>query len=426
MIQRPPRPRHWPLLALLALVGPAGAEEADSTTGSLVPEQITTRTLSIMSVTDNIHVAMGYDKATMTLIEGPEGLVIIDSLGGERAATEAMAAFREISDKPVAAVILTHSHRDHSGGLAGVIGAGGVPVYSRAATLASPAPADGDTFPHGAGSDDSAAPPTITLRQPITDRHPLDIAGLRLELVAAKGDDSQQLWVWYPAKGALLSGDLFYTSFPAIHALKDVVADSRHWIASLDTMLQQSPRFLITSHGYPIVGPEQSLEALKHYRDAIALVVEDSLAGIHQGLGPDALVAKVRLPPELAGQPYLEERFARLPWAVRAIHADQRGWFDGNPSHLEPLAPAEQAARIAELAGGPEALLEAGLLALDNGDHGWAAQLADYLLALDPQSAPARHMKADALVGLAEGTSVLPAREFYLKAARQLRQGQVE
>jgi len=202
--------------------------------------------------------------------------------------------------------------------------------------------------------------------------------------------------------------------------------ESRHWIASLDTMLQRSPRFLITSHGYPIVGPEQSLEALKHYRDAIALVVEDSLAGIQLGLGPDELVAKVQLPPELAGQPYLEERFARLPWAVRAIHTDQRGWFDGNPSHLEPLTPAEEAARIAELAGGPEALLEAGLLALDNGDHSWAAQLADYLPALDPQSAPARHMKADALVGLAERTGVLPAREFYLRAARQLRQGPVE
>ena len=425
MIQRFTRLCHWPLLVLLAVAGPAGAQQADGA-GTLVPDQVTTtRTVSIMSVTDNIHVALGYDSATMTMIEGPEGLVIIDSLASEQASAQAMAAFRAISDKPVAGVILTHGHLAHSGGLAGVIGDGAAPVYGRAATVPTTMVGPGDTYPHDAdGTPQADNPGSRRPRQPIGERQALDIAGLHLELVSPRGQGGQQLWLWYPAKGALFSGDLFYTSFPAIHALREVVAESRDWIANLDTMLQQSPRFLITSHGYPIVGPEQSLEALKHYRDTIALVVEDSLAGIELGLGPDRLVATVTLPPELAGQPYLEERVARLPWAVRAIHADQRGWFDGNPSHLEPLPQAVEAARIAELAGGPEVLLESGLLALDNGDYPWAAQLEDYLLALDPESAPARHMKADALVGLAEGTPVIPAREFYLRAARQLRQGQ--
>src|SRR5690606_4723720 len=103
MIQRSPRPRYWPLLALLAVAAPAGAEEVGGTTGSLVPEQVTTtRTLSIMSVTDNIHVGMGYDNAMMTICEGRAGLVTIDSIRGGQATTQAMAPFRETGDTPVA------------------------------------------------------------------------------------------------------------------------------------------------------------------------------------------------------------------------------------------------------------------------------------------------------------------------------------
>ncbi len=411
--------------ALLPVVAPAGqpGDGNQNPDGTLIMEEPPTRALSLVSIAGNIHVALGQGGAAMAMIEGRDGLVIIDSLATEAATAQAMAAFRDISDKPVAGVILTHLHRDHSGGL-GVVASEDIPVYSRAATVTSTSRAP-TTFPHGI---EEAGELAIrhwepTLRQPISDRHPVTIAGIRLELVAAHGDNSQQLWIWYPDRGALFSGDAFYTSFPAIHALRDTVRESRDWITTLDAMLEQSPRFLISSHGYPIVGQVESVNALKNYRDTIALVVEETLDGIARGLDADALVTSIHLPLELSSQPYLEERFARLIWAIRAIHSDRRGWFDGNPTNLDPLPGPTLASRIAELAGGPEVLLENGMLALDNGDYRWAAQLADYLLNLDAEDAPAMHMKADALVGLAQETDNLPARDFYLKAARELRRG---
>ena len=396
--------------------------ESSDRRGSLIHEEAEVSSLSVISIADNVHVALGQGPSSMAMIEGPDGLVIIDSLASEEASARVMTAFREISALPVAAVILTHLHRDHSGGL-GVVAEGNVPVYSRVATVAGDD--TGNTFPHQATTAGDDNPPgeiplaDIPLRQPITARHPISVGGIELELVAAHGD--QQLWLWYPDKGLLFSGDAFYTSFPAIHALHNTVAETRDWLTTLDAMLEQSPHFLVSSHGYPIIGQQQSVEALKQYRDTIALVLDETLSGIARGMSPEALAATIHLPPELAGQPFLEPRYARLSWAIRAIYADHRGWFDGNPTHLEPLPAAELAARIAELAGGPEPLLENGLLALDNGDYAWAAQLADYLLSLAPEHAAARHMKADALVGLAEQTDTLPARDYYLQAARELR-----
>ena len=142
---------------------------------------------------------------------------------------------------------------------------------------------------------------------------------------------------------------------------------------------------------------------------------------MNRGMTPDELVETVALPPELAELDYLREYYGNVEWGVRAIFQGYLGWFDGNPSNLFPLSPAEEAGRVAELAGGAEALRAAARAALAK-DPQWTAQLCDHLLALNPADPDAMLLKADALDALARDLLTATGRNYYMTVARQLRQ----
>lgn len=111
----------------------------------------------------------------------------------------------------------------------------------------------------------------------------------------------------------------------------------------------------------------------------------------------------------------------RVQWAVRQIFNAHLGWFDGNPSTLFPLNPRAEAQRVADLAGGPTVLRQKAKQALAAGDAQWAAQLCDYLLALDPQAQAPKLIKADALEAIAENVLSGIGRNYYLTVAQELR-----
>jgi alkyl sulfatase BDS1-like metallo-beta-lactamase superfamily hydrolase len=135
------------------------------------------------------------------------------------------------------------------------------------------------------------------------------------------------------------------------------------------------------------------------------------------------LVQHVALPPELAGNPYLQEFYGSVAWSVRAIYADRLGWFDGNATRLFPLTEPERAAKIIGLAGGAERVLARAREALQARELQWAAELADYVLAVDSASGDARRIKGEALTVLGERQVNANARNYYLSAAQYLLRG---
>ena len=118
---------------------------------------------------------------------------------------------------------------------------------------------------------------------------------------------------------------------------------------------------------------------------------------------------------------YLQPYYGNPAWAVRSIFNGYLGWFDGNASNLFPLNDREEAKRIADIAGGVEALLVLVETALQEDDFQWAVQLSDYVLALEPNSEAALLGKAKALTHLAEGVLTTTARNYFLSSAIQLR-----
>ena len=185
-------------------------------------------------------------------------------------------------------------------------------------------------------------------------------------------------------------------------------------------MIALDADFLVQGHMRPILGMKNVREALTVYRDGIESVLDQTLEGIRQGKTPDELVQQVKLPPELARSPYLQEYYGSVAWTVRGIYADYVGWFDGNPTTISPLPPAARAAKMLEMAGGADGMLARARQALEGCEFQWAAELTDYVLAIDAANAAARQIKAAALSELGERQVNATARNYYLTSAQFL------
>ena len=396
----------------------------------------------VVEVTDGVHVAIGFALANAILIEGTDGLIIVDTTESVSAARAIKTRFDQISTKPVKAIIHTHSHPDHVGGTRVFAGDDQPEIYAHETQRRENLPArvgrggrgGGNQFGGGLdpedrpnagigprlvlGGGDGYLPPTTTFAG---DRYDLEVGGVRLELVYAPGETDDQIYVWLPEKRVLLPGDNFYQAFPNLYAIRGVpLRRVDHWVESLASMVAKQPVHLVPSHTRPISGAEAVRDALTDYHDGVQSVLEQTIAGMNEGLRPDELVERVALPAHLADNPYLQEFYGTIPWSVRAIYTFYLGWFDGNATTLFPLSNAERARRIVGLAGGEAATRDAARTALDGGDVQWAAELADYLLAGDPDHQEARRLKARALTALGERQISANARNYYLTTARSL------
>ena len=405
----------------------------------------------IIEVTEGVHVAVGYGIANSILLEGSDGFIVVDTLESVEEASAMSARFREIAGaKPLKAIIYTHNHPDHTFGAAGFVRPGETPViYAQEkvnealdALITEFRPVINRRslrmYGHWLGGDafgNLGIGPFLTLREgstlsvlrptrTFTDRLEDTVAGIHFELHHAPGETDDQLFVWLPEKKTLLPGDNFYKAFPNLYTIRGTpYRNPRKWGDSLDRIRALRPEFLVPSHTRPLSGADTIQAVLTDYRDAIRFVYDQTVRGINAGLTPDELAAAIRLPPHLARSPYLQEFYGKPSWSARMIFEGSLGWFDGNPAKLEPLAPDEEARRMARLAGGEGALAQALEDAVSAQDWQWALQLSDYLLRLSPGDAETRDARVRALTALGEAESNPNARHYYLMSAIELKEG---
>jgi uncharacterized sulfatase len=406
----------------------------------------------VVQVADNVYTATGYSVQPVSMIIGDDGIVIVDTGLDTISAQGVLAEFRKITDLPVKAIILTHGHGDHTGGLP-VFAAEGEPDIWACDNLGD----ENHAFEHagltinkkrGARQGGFLLPPEKRINNGVAQayypkrggavfskdeslkptnllsekRQTIEVAGITLDLVSINGETQDALYVWYPGQRVLFSGDNFYKSWPNLYPIRgSAYRDVQAWADSVDQMLQENPGKLVPGHTRPILQKDLVIEMLTNYRDAIRFVFNKTIEGMNQGMTPDELVEYVQLPPEYAAKDYLREYYGNVEWAVRSIFAGTLGWFDGNPTTLFSLPVKEEAERMAALAGGKEKLEAAAFQSLEKQDYQWAAQLSDFLIVLDPDAGEPKLMKATALEGLAENLLTATGRNYYLTCAQELR-----
>ncbi len=420
-------------------VGPALEVPADD---HLVKHSIVFQK-QVIKVTDNVFLAVGYGLANSAMIVGTDGVIIIDTMESASAAREVKAAFKKITAKPIKAIIYTHFHADHTGGAAVFAGGRKIPVIAQAltpvlmartATVIRPIiyhramrmfgvllPSGGlvnagigPRLRFGPGEKTASLQPTRVYQ----DRLELQIAGVRLILIHAPGETDDQTVIWYPAKKVLIAADNIYPAFPNLYTIRGTsYRDVTKWVASLDKMRALPAEFLVPMHGRPISGAKLIQAKLTNYRDAIQFVHDQTVRLMNQGLSPDEIVARLKLPPHLAKDPWLREYYGMVGWSIRSIFTGYLGWYSGRGRDLFPLAPKSRAKHMAALAGGLDKLAARAQDALDHKDFQWALELADDVLILNPIHQAARKIKTAALIGLASGQVNANARNYLLTLA---------
>ena len=401
----------------------------------------------LIEVTEGIYVGVGYGLANSIMVETSDNVVIIDTLGSEENAQELYDKFRKVTDKPVKAIIYTHNHLDHVGGATIFYDEFKPEIYAQenitynldnitttirpiifersARQFGIPLP-ENEIIHQGIGgfleinssSVLGIVRPSILFDEKLT----LEIDNLTFELVHVPGETDDHLYVYIPEKEAVMVGDNFYRSFANLYAIRGTkFRNPMEWVRSLDKIRTLDAMYLVPSHSRPISGNENVKKALTDYRDGIQFLHDQTIRNINKGLTPDEIVQKVKLPEHLANSPYLKPFYGSLSSYIRSTFSGYLGWFSGNITDLHPLSPEERAIKISNLASKQVKLLDEVKLAISNREYQWALELADMILAIDPEDKDAKNLKADASDKLALVQTASNDYYFYKTVAGELR-----
>lgn len=400
----------------------------------------------------NVYCAVGWGLANMTMIDGDDGVIIVDTTESVDSAREAFAALRRFSEKPVKAVIYTHNHYDHVMGTTAVvtpeeIAAGSVPIYAHDTMmrgflnqLSVVGEAIGirslytfgaflDKGPHGSINEGIGPtlvtgstgflPPTKTF----SDRQSLRIAGVDLELIWAPSETDDEIVVWLPRQKLLQSAEVIQgETYPNLYTIRGTTyRDPQKWYESIDRLRELEPEYLVPSHGRPVEGKDEVGALLTAYRDAIQFTHDQTVRLINRGYTPDQIAeALPELPPHLAAHPWVHEFYGTVSHSARNIYGGYLGWFQGDPTTLQPTAPKEKADRYVAQMGGRDAVVEAARRACNAKDYPWCAELLTHVIRSRPDDTEARALKATALRQLGFQQMNINWRNFYLSAALEL------
>lgn len=413
----------------------------------------------LFKVTDGIYQVRAADLSNVTFIEAPDGIIVVDPLVSEETAKYALDLYyAHRPKKPVVAVIYSHSHVDHYGGVRGVVSeddvtSGKVKIFapdgflehavsenvmagnamSRRASymygnLLPPTP----TGQVGAGLGPTTSFGTVTLIPPTDiikengEKH--EIAGLDFEFwMAPDSEAPSEMFFYIPSRKALCTAEDATHTLHNTYSLRGAkIRNPLAWSKYINEALYNwgdEVEVLYAPHHWSMTGNKRIVEHLKNQRDLYRYINDQPLRLANHGYRMIEIAEMLSLPKALQQDWSARGYYGSANHDIKSTYVKYLGWFNGNPATLHEYPERDAAAKYVEFMGGADAILEKARKSYDAGDYRWVAQVVNHVVFADPTNKAARDLQADALEQMGYQSENGPWRNFYLSGAKELRDG---
>jgi alkyl sulfatase BDS1-like metallo-beta-lactamase superfamily hydrolase len=413
----------------------------------------------LFQVTDRIYQIRGFDISNMTVIEGDHGLIVIDPLVSTEVARAALELYMQHRGRrPVSAVIYSHSHTDHYGGVRGVVderdvSAGRVHVWApdrfmeevvSEAVLAGTAMVRraqfqfGATLPKGPRGQVDAGlgkglsrgtvaliPPTRIIKEPV-EAHRIDGVEIVFQLTP-ETEAPAEMHMFYPALRALNLAENATHTLHNIYPIRGAQArDANAWAKYLNAARDRFGReadVAFAQHHWPVWGNARVLEFLGKQRDLYKYLHDQTMRLVSHGYKAAEIAERLTLPKSLGTSWHVRGYYGTLSHNAKSVYQRYIGWYDANPANLNPLPPVERGRKYVEYMGGAEAVIRRARDDFARGEYRFVAEAMSHVVFADPANAQARQLGADALEQLGYAAESATWRNAYVLGALELRQG---
>ena len=413
----------------------------------------------LFKVTDRMYQVRSQDISNITFIEGDTGIIVIDPLVTPNAAKASLDLyFKHRPQKPIVAVIYTHSHTDHYGGVKGLVSEADVKagkvqiiapegfmeeaisenvlagnIMSRRALysygLLLPHNAQGN-IGNGLGVTLTTGDPTIIAPTRIITKtgQKLNIDGLDFEFLMAPGSEApSEMHLYIPALKALCTAENSTHTLHNFYTLRGAkTRDTAKWTSYLNETLDKwgsQAEVLFMPHTWPVWGNQHINDYIGKYRDTIKYIHDQTLHLANQGYTMNEIGNMIHLPETLDKNWASRGYYGSVSHNARAVYNFYLGYYDGNPANLNPYGQVDMGKRYVKALGGSAHAINLAREAYNQGDYRWASELLKQVIAADPGDQVAKNLQADTFEQLGYQAESATWRGFYLTGAKELREG---
>lgn len=437
-------------------------DAADTANPSLWRNAQLNNIYGLFEVTDGIYQVRGYDMANITFIKGNSGWIVFDPLMSVECSTAAkQLVFEHLGEAPIKAIVISHSHVDHYGGIKGIVSEeevkeNHIPIivpegyeeevvsenvysgtamgrranYQYGAMLEKGRDASlsiGIGMGQSKGTISYISPTEIINKTGQT----LTVDGVKMEFQLTPGTEAPaEMNTWFPQKNALWMAENCTGTLHNLYTLRGAqVRDGNAWARYLMESLSlygDQVETVFQSHNWPHWGRDTINEYITNTAAVYKFINDQTLLYINQGYTGTEIANMIALPDALAKVWYTRQYYGTVSHDAKAVYQKYMGWYDANPIHLAELTPTDSAKKYVEYMGDTDEILKKAKDDFDKGEYQWVAEITNVLVYADPENKQARYLCADALEQLGYQAESGAWRNAYLSGAKELREGTVK